>query len=189
MRSLVLLLVLANLAWLIQAQIEIVFTGVHAGLTAGTVLGGFGLGAAKGYLLSHLLKRIGGDPRLDAAGQEKTLEIIGDGGGGPYRSRREINHATKAEEMWTNFEMVAAMKPEQCYERILCSAATGKLRNPVLEEMLDVVDEAMALRPGSLYTRIYRQAENLGSSRQDIKKCEHHYQCSLSMDVLNRIFQ
>jgi len=193
MRSLVLILMLADLAWLTQAQIIEI---IHAGLTAKAALGGFGLGAAKGYLLSQLLKRKGGDPPPAAAGggQGTTLEIISDGygyggGGGPYRSRREINHAAKAEETWKNFEMIAAMKPEECYERILCSAATGKLRNKVLVEMLDIVNGAMALRPGSTYTRTYRQAESLGSSRQDIEKCEYRYQCSLSMDVLNQIFQ
>merc|ERR1719336_151708 len=88
-----------------------------------------------------------------------------------------------------NIEMVAAMEPEDCFKMIFCSAATGRLENAELESTLNLVRRAMVLEPTSPFTEKYRAAAYFGASRQEVEKCEHHYQCSLPVHMLKEIFQ
>jgi len=88
-----------------------------------------------------------------------------------------------------NIEMVAAMEPEDCFKMIFCSAATGRLENAELESTLNLVRQAMVLEPTSPFTEKYRAAAYFGASRQEVEKCEHHYQCSLPVHMLKEIFQ
>jgi len=177
---------LVSLAYVAEATIGLTI-GAGASalvLTAGqvTALAGFGLLAgAKGLLLGALLNRRGGSSRSRSRSRH-------------YRGKRQAIEnfdevaEVEEEEKLISIEMMAAMEPENCFKRLFCSAATGYLKNPKLENTLNLVKEAMVIEPFSIYTQKYRQAAYFGESRQSIAKCEHHYQCSLSMEQLNQIF-
>eukprot|EP00088_Acartia_fossae_P045136 TRINITY_DN4834_c0_g1_i1.p1 TRINITY_DN4834_c0_g1~~TRINITY_DN4834_c0_g1_i1.p1 ORF type:complete len:177 (+),score=47.50 TRINITY_DN4834_c0_g1_i1:15-545(+) len=131
------------------------------------------LAAAKGLLLGALLSRRGSSSRRSH-----------------YRGRRGLAAEEEVEgAKLLTIEMVAALEPEHCFKRLFCAAATGRLNNPELEQTLNLVKDAMVVEPYSPYTSKYTQAALFGASRKDIAKCEHHFQCSASMDLLASVFQ
>merc|ERR1719341_1575215 len=193
-----LLLVVVSLALVAEATFDLTIPAFALGpvafggaaLTAAQITGFAGVaalgkvaGLTKGLLLGSLLSR------SNNGGNNNN------GGGRPRRGRgsstRDIDAAavTEVETTVMTMERLASLEPEQCYQMLLCSAATGNLHNYELKKSLAVVEDAMLLEPSSKYTQKYRQAALFGASRQDIRKCEHQYQCSVSMNMFTKIFK
>jgi len=173
-----LVLMMASLAYVAEATIGLTIGALTLTAAQVTALAGFGLLAgAKGLLLGSLLGRGARNSRRSR--HRGRRQAVGE---------EDFDAVEEVEEKVMNIEMLAALEPENCFKRLFCSAATGQLGNKGLEQSLNIVQEAMVLEPRSPYTQKYRQAAYFGASRQDIAKCEHHYQCSISMDLLKQIF-
>merc|ERR1719341_1328056 len=197
---LLLLVVVVSLALVAEATFDLTIPAFALGpvafggaaLTAAQITGFAGVaalgkaaGLTKGLLLGSLLSNSNNGGGHSRRGR----------GRGSHRGRRSITRdidaaaVTEVETTVVTMERLASLEPEQCYRMLLCSAATGNLHNYDLEKSLAVVEQAMLLEPSSKYTQKYRQAALFGASRQDIRKCEHHYQCSVSMNMFTKIFK
>merc|ERR1719339_537820 len=201
-----LLVVVVSLALVAEATFDLTFPAFALGpvafggaaLTAAQITGFAGVaalgkaaGLAKGLLLGSLLRRSNNGGNNNTGGGHSRRGR----GRGSHRGRRSITRdidataVTEVETTVMTMERLASLEPEQCYQMLLCSAATGNLHNYDLEKSLAVVEDAMLLDPSSKYTQKYRQAALFGASRQDIRKCEHQYQCSVSMNMFTKIFK
>jgi len=142
--------------------------------TAASVLGLSALAFAKGALIGGLLGRGSGRRRRDLDAQNYH-KLVND----------ELYELTDEE---VTVDVIADLETEQCFKRLFCSAATGRLENPALEKTLGLADKAIRRQPFHPLSNKYREAVVYGATRKSIEKCEFHYPCSLSMDQAKQIF-
>merc|ERR1712061_19269 len=96
------------------------------------------------------------------------------------RGKRQVNQEEITLEMLNNIE------PEDCYKRVICSANTGKVDNEKMREVLKVMSEDLIIMraPISKQALKFVEAARYGELRKNVAKCEHRYQCSLPMEII-----
>merc|ERR1712243_8871 len=97
------------------------------------------------------------------------------------RKRREVDQKE------ITLEMLVSIEPEDCYKRIICSVATGKINNERMRNVLKLFSEEEATMRASL-SKKFVEAAHYGEVRKNVAKCEHRYQCSLPMEIIQQIF-
>jgi len=158
-----------------EATIALTVGGLALTAAQTTALVGVGsLLAAKGLLIGGLLARRG----------RRRSHSRGRSYGRRYRGRRESQDQQEQE---MTVEVLAKLEPKDCFKRIMCAAATGRLGSHELRSSLEVLNEALVVDPAHPATSKYRAAAVYGLQRS-ITKCEFKYECDLSMDELSSIF-
>lgn len=113
---------------------------------------------------------------------------LGGGLGGRGRGlfdRRHKRSAGQDEEVKT-FRYLSEIEPEQCYQRLICDLATGRLPKTENEVILalfkgDATPENPKFR--------FEKAAQLGSYVRDIRSCEVRFSCPLSGNALNSLLK
>merc|ERR1712098_183126 len=82
-------------------------------------------------------------------------------------------------------EMLVSIEPDDCYKRIICSVATGKIDNERMRNVLKLFSEDEGTMRASL-SKKFVEAAHYGENRKNVAKCEHRYQCSLPMEIIQK---
>merc|ERR1712119_49022 len=108
--------------------------------------------------------------------------------GSSRRGSRRGKRSAEEEEVPT-IETFAALEVEDCYKRVICSASTGEVENPQVQNVLALFNPVQFMQaPLSHKAMKFVEAARYGGSRRSVAKCEHRYTCSLGMDVLQDLF-
>jgi hypothetical protein len=105
------------------------------------------------------------------------------------RSHRLGKRSAEEEEV-PSLGMLATLEVEDCFKRVICSASSGEVTNPRVRTVLNLFNPVkfMADRvPLTHKAMKLVEAAQYGQGR-GVAKCEHRYQCSLGMEVLQDIF-
>eukprot|EP00090_Calanus_glacialis_P041358 TRINITY_DN728_c0_g1_i5.p1 TRINITY_DN728_c0_g1~~TRINITY_DN728_c0_g1_i5.p1 ORF type:complete len:171 (-),score=49.99 TRINITY_DN728_c0_g1_i5:48-560(-) len=102
-------------------------------------------------------------------------------------SRRGRRQADQEE---VTLEMLTTIEPEDCYKRVICAASTGKVDNQKMRSVLKLFSEDISIMraPISKQALKFVEAARYGEIRKNVAKCEHRYQCSLPMDIIQQLF-
>merc|ERR1712036_16562 len=116
-----------------------------------------------------------------------SLAKLGELGAGlalSRRGKRQVNQEEITLEMLTNIE------PDDCYKRVICSASTGKVDNEKMRNVLKLFSEDLTIMraPLSKQAQKFVEAARYGQVRKNVAKCEHRYQCSLPMEIIQQVF-
>merc|ERR1711874_50440 len=117
-----------------------------------------------------------------------VLAKLGGLGAGLALSRRRGKRQVDQEEI--TLEMLTNIEPEDCYKRVICSASTGKVDNEKMRNVLKVFSEDLTIMraPISKQALKFVEAARYGEFRKNVAKCEHRYQCSLPMEIIQQVF-
>merc|ERR1719347_373741 len=102
-------------------------------------------------------------------------------------ARRKQRKRRQVDQKDLTLEMLVSIEPDDCYKRIICSAATGKIDNERMRNVLKLFSEDEATMRASL-SKKFVEAAHYGENRKNVAKCEHRYQCSLPMEIIQQIF-
>ncbi|XP_023323530.1 uncharacterized protein LOC111697679 [Eurytemora carolleeae] len=107
------------------------------------------------------------------------------------RKRRAAREAATDQIVKGNItvDTLAALEPEDCFQRLFCSAATRRLENELLEKSLNLVDQAIQVDPENQNTLKYKSAAGFGETRKNVDECEEKFYCSVSVEILQLLFQ
>jgi hypothetical protein len=110
-----------------------------------------------------------------------------------FRGRRQVQEPTgnaapvvgEAIEEDLAFALVATTEPSQCYRRLICTLATGSMKNTDL----DVIPKFLSRKEVSIESPEFEfaNAARLGSALKDIKACEVRYSCPLSSQEIEKL--
>eukprot|EP00090_Calanus_glacialis_P041356 TRINITY_DN728_c0_g1_i2.p1 TRINITY_DN728_c0_g1~~TRINITY_DN728_c0_g1_i2.p1 ORF type:complete len:171 (-),score=49.06 TRINITY_DN728_c0_g1_i2:48-560(-) len=116
-----------------------------------------------------------------------VLAKLGGLGAGLALSRRGRRQADQEE---ITLEMLTNIEPEDCYKRVICAASTGKVDNQKMRSVLKLFSEDISIMraPISKQALKFVEAARYGEIRKNVAKCEHRYQCSLPMDIIQQLF-
>merc|ERR1711970_167695 len=116
-----------------------------------------------------------------------VLAKLGGLGAGLALSRRGKRQVDQEE---ITLEMLNNIEPEDCYKRVICSISTGKVDNEKMRGLLKVMSEKLTIMraPISKQTLKFVEAARYGELRKNVAKCEHRYQCSLPMEIIQQVF-
>merc|ERR1711936_735881 len=107
--------------------------------------------------------------------------------GGYLLSRRRGKRSAQEEDL--SLETFANLEVEDCYKRVICSASTGEVENPQVQNVLALFNPVQFMQaPLSHKAMKFVEAARYGGSHRSVAKCEHRYTCSLGMDVLQDLF-
>nr|XP_040568109.1 uncharacterized protein LOC121117698 [Lepeophtheirus salmonis] len=98
------------------------------------------------------------------------------------RARRDVvlgNDDDSAE-----FSFLSAAEPSQCYRRLICDLASGKLGKSENEVLLDMFKEETPITNPKFE---YMIASKLGKITKSIESCEIRYGCQLTGDEMNKL--
>merc|ERR1712086_876701 len=112
------------------------------------------------------------------------LAKLGGLGAGLIFSRRGKRQADQEE---INLEMLTNIEPEDCYKRVICAASTGKVDNQKMRKFFSEPQTIMRA-PMSKAALKFVEAARYGEIRKNVAKCEHRYQCSLPMEIIQELF-
>ena len=90
----------------------------------------------------------------------------------------------------SSFSIISQLEPAQCYRRLVCDVATGKLPNDEVNEVIlaplagKVADANVAAQSFD-----YLVAAENGRNFGDIAQCELRYHCPLTGDQLRELFR
>merc|ERR1711971_315796 len=103
------------------------------------------------------------------------------------RGRREAEPS--AREIY-DIETVVELEEEDCFKRIFCAAATDKLDNIKVSNVLQLLEKDLTRlnAPLSLGAEKFLTAANYGKLSGSVEKCENRYQCPLKLDVVQTLF-
>lgn len=155
--------VCATVAALAGVSQAIFFTSTAAG-TAGTVTLSSGGAAALA---------VGGALLLKAAAVGLILASRG-----RRRGRRD------AVEPVDTFALIAQIEPEQCYRRLICDLATGKMADSDNNVILSLFNDDVTIEKPKFE---FATAARLGKLAKDIKVCELRYSCPISGKELDEL--
>merc|ERR1712123_351759 len=112
---------------------------------------------------------------------------LGGLGAGLLLSRRGKRQAGQEE---ITLEMLTNIEPDDCYKRVICAASTGKVENEKMRSILKLFSEDLTIMraPISRQALKFVEAARYGEIRKSVAKCEHRYQCSLPMDIIQQLF-
>lgn len=103
------------------------------------------------------------------------------------RGRRSAEE--EEEEEVVSLEMLPVLEVDDCYKRVICSAASSDVSSPSVRRVLALFSPEQVMRaPLSPKAGKFVEALRYGRGRS-VAKCEHRYQCSLGMDLLQDLFQ
>merc|ERR1712123_447634 len=116
-----------------------------------------------------------------------VLAKLGGLGAGLALSRRGRRQADKEE---ITLEMLTNIEPDDCYKRVICAASTGKVDNKKMRNILKFFSEDVSITraPISKQALKFVEAARYGEIRKSVAKCEHRYQCSLPLDIIQQLF-
>merc|ERR1712123_293648 len=117
----------------------------------------------------------------------EVLAKLGGLGAGLLLSRRGKRQAGQEE---ITLEMLTNIEPDDCYKRVICAASTGKVENEKMRSILKLFSEDLTIMraPISRQALKFVEAARYGEIRKSVAKCEHRYQCSLPMDIIQQLF-
>jgi hypothetical protein len=108
-------------------------------------------------------------------------------GHGPRRhSHGHGKRSVEEQEEMPSLEILATLEVEDCYKRVICSASSGEVTNPRVRGVLNLFD-SVPFMPLTHKAMKFVEAAQYGQGR-GMAKCEHRYQCSLGMEVLQDMF-
>merc|ERR1711892_354897 len=115
------------------------------------------------------------------------LAKLGALGAGLVFSRRGKRQADQEE---ITLEMLTNIEPEDCYKRVICAASTGKVDNQKMRNIVKFFSEPQTnmRAPMSKAALKFVEAARYGEIRKNVAKCEHRYQCSLPMEIIQELF-
>merc|ERR1712008_347128 len=121
------------------------------------------------------------------AAQVSSIAALGGLGAGLLLSRRGKRQADQEE---ITLEMLTNIEPEDCYKRVICSASTGKVDNQKMRNIVKFFSEPQTIMraPMSKAALKFVEAARYGEIRKNVAKCEHRYQCSLPMEIIQELF-
>merc|ERR1712115_254782 len=95
----------------------------------------------------------------------------------------------KVDQEEINLEMLTTIEPDECYKRVICSASTGKVDNEKMRNVLKLFSEDLTIMraPLSKQAQKFVEAARYGQVRKNVTKCEHRYQCSLPMEIIQEV--
>jgi hypothetical protein len=103
-------------------------------------------------------------------------------------SQRRGKRSAEEEEEVPSLEMLATLEVEDCYKRVICSASSGEVTNPRVRSVLNLFNPVQFMRAPLTHKAMkFVEAARYGQGR-GVAKCEHRYQCSLGMEVLQDMF-
>lgn len=120
-----------------------------------------------------------------AAGSGGRFGPFGGSGHGrrpSHRGRRAVDEEPLQAEVEEEaaFALLAQSEPEQCYQRLICDLATGKMPESDNDIIIPTLFRGEAEQNSSKFN--YYLAAQLGRSIKDVKSCELRYSCSVSLD-------
>merc|ERR1712083_946835 len=112
------------------------------------------------------------------------------GGVAGASTRRRGKREAPEEEIF-NIETIVELEEEQCYKRLFCAAASGELENKRYKMILTLLekDQSLLSAPVSKGAEQIIEAARYGEIRKSVEKCENRYQCSLKLDVIDKLLQ
>merc|ERR1712153_197109 len=121
------------------------------------------------------------------AAQVSSIAALGVLGAGLVFSRRGKRQADREE---ITLEMLTNIEPEDCYKRVICAASTGKVDNQKMRNIVKFFSEPQTIMraPMSKAALKFVEAARYGEIRKNVAKCEHRYQCSLPMEIIQELF-
>ena len=100
------------------------------------------------------------------------------------RNRRSAP-ATETEED-AAFAVIAAVEPQNCYKRLICDLATGKMEKGTNDVLLKLFQREAAGIESPKFD--YNIAATLGKQIRSVDMCEVRYSCPLSGADMNKLF-
>merc|ERR1711981_100841 len=94
--------------------------------------------------------------------------------------RRGKRSVEEDAELDVTLNMLTEMEPEHCYKRVICAANTGKYYNQKLDSIMSLISE----KATDLRAKKFISAAQYGYLAKDVAKCEHRYQCSLNLEII-----
>merc|ERR1711953_474424 len=111
--------------------------------------------------------------------------------GGALAGRRRGRRAAEpsAQEIY-DIETLVELEEEDCYKRIFCAAATEKLDNINVSNVLQLLEKDLTRlnAPLSLGAEKFLTAANYGKLSRSVEKCENRYRCPLKLDLVQTLF-
>ena len=126
---------------------------------------------------------------LAVAGGILLLKAVALGGAalaaGSFRgSRRRGRRAAEGEnQLELEFAAIARIEPDQCFRRLICDLATGKMPESDNDVILNLFENGKNVDISSPVFEFSLAAE-VGKHVQDVEKCELRYSCPFGGDEL-----
>ena len=115
----------------------------------------------------------GGVAILGAAALLAALAAGRGGGGRRHRGKRSIEEQRNLE---LELAVLSQIEPEQCFRRLVCDLATGRMPPSQNDLIASLFDDAEGIDVTSALFE-YTVATKLGKVTKDIASCELRYRC------------
>ena len=115
----------------------------------------------------------GGVAILGAAALLAALAAGRGGGGRRHRGKRSIEEQRNLE---LELAVLSQIEPEQCFRRLVCDLATGRMPPSQNDIIASLFEEAEGINVTSALFE-YAVATKLGKVAKDIASCELRYRC------------
>merc|ERR1739844_5028 len=106
---------------------------------------------------------------------------------GDLRKKRSVNALSTD----ASFAIISNLEPAQCYRRLICDIASGKMEANENDEIIlaPFKEGTIAEANPASYTFEYLAAAEVGRALASIEKCELRYSCPISGQELRTIFE
>merc|ERR1719410_3081929 len=91
----------------------------------------------------------------------------------------------------SSFSIISQLEPAQCYRRLVCDVATGKLPADESDNVILAPFEGASVKDADITSQSFDflVAAEAGRQFQSVEKCELRYTCPLSSTQLREIFR
>merc|ERR1712113_647107 len=106
------------------------------------------------------------------------------------RSKRDVSGpSTLGKE--SSFSIISQLEPAQCYRRLVCDVATGKMPADESDNVILAPFEGASVKDADITSQSFDflVAAEAGRQLQSVEKCELRYTCPLSSTQLREIFR
>merc|ERR1719410_1421733 len=106
------------------------------------------------------------------------------------RNKRDVSGpSTLGKE--SSFSIISQLEPAQCYRRLVCDVATGKMPADESDNVILAPFEGASVKDADITSQSFDflVAAEAGRQFQSVEKCELRYTCPLSSTQLREIFR
>merc|ERR1711992_386651 len=91
----------------------------------------------------------------------------------------------------SSFSIISQLEPAQCYRRLVCDVATGKMPADESDNVILAPFEGASVKDADITSQSFDflVAAEAGRQLQSVEKCELRYTCPLSSSQLREIFR
>merc|ERR1711894_115115 len=107
------------------------------------------------------------------------------------RSKRSIESGPTTLGQESSFSIISQLEPAQCYRRLVCDVASGKMPADESDNVILAPFEGASVKDADITSQSFDflVAAEAGRQLQSVEKCELRYTCPLSSTQLREIFR